>query len=102
MSQPEPDLQQGEPGERFDIVTIASSAGGIRALAQVLGGLPAGFPVPVLVVQHLDPRHETVIADVLGRRTVLRVKLAEANEQALPGTIYVGPAQPASAGQRRW
>ncbi|HEV8556240.1 MAG TPA: chemotaxis protein CheB [Actinophytocola sp.] len=91
MNQPESGLRRGEPGERYDIVTIASSAGGIRALTQVLGGLPADFPVPVLVVQHLDRRHETVIAQVLGRRSVLKVKLAEANERATPGTVYVAP-----------
>ena len=91
MNQPEQTRRLAEPGERYDIVAIASSAGGIRALVQVLGGLPAGFPVPVLVVQHLDPRHETVIADVLGRRAILRVKLAEANERAKPGVIYIAP-----------
>jgi two-component system chemotaxis response regulator CheB len=70
---------------------VASSAGGITALQRLLGGLPPGFPVPVLVVQHLDPRHRTVIADVLGRRVPLRVKLAEAGELARPGTVYVAP-----------
>ncbi|MGZ0153576.1 chemotaxis protein CheB [Kribbella sp. WER1] len=92
MSQP--DLGRtasGQQGDRFDIVAIASSAGGIRALSQVLGAIPSGFPVPVVVVQHLDPRHETVIADVLGRRSPLRVKLARAGERAVPGTIYVAP-----------
>jgi two-component system chemotaxis response regulator CheB len=77
--------------ERYDIVAIASSAGGIRALSAVLGGLPAGFPVPVVVVQHLDPRHETVIAEVLARRTHLPVRLARHDEAAGPGTIYVAP-----------
>jgi two-component system chemotaxis response regulator CheB len=91
MTEPEPRPPVAEQVERFAIVAIASSAGGIRALSQVLGALPAGFPVPVVVVQHLDPRHQTVIADILGRRSALRVKLAEANEHAVPGTIYVAP-----------
>ncbi|MFF0344184.1 chemotaxis protein CheB [Kribbella sp. NPDC004875] len=91
MSEPEPRSLGAEQVDRFDIVAIASSAGGIRALAQVLGGLPSGFSVPVLVVQHLDPRHQTVIADVLGRRSPLRVKLAADGEQAKPGTAYVAP-----------
>ena len=69
MSEPEPHTPGTEQGDRFDIVALASSAGGIRALSQVLGGLPRGLRVPVLIVQHLDPRHETVIADVLGRRS---------------------------------
>jgi two-component system chemotaxis response regulator CheB len=77
--------------ERYDIVAVASSAGGITALSQLLGALPAGFPVPVLVVQHLDRRHETVLAQVLARRTRLPVKLAEAGERAEAGTVYLAP-----------
>ena len=80
-----------DPAEPFAIVAIAASAGGITALTRVLGGLPNGFPVPVVVVQHLDPRHTTVIADVLGRRTKMPVKLAREGETAEPGTIYIAP-----------
>jgi hypothetical protein len=62
--------------EKFDIAAaVASSAGGITALRRVLGALPAGLRVPLLIVQHLDPRHETVIADVLSRRSNMPVKL---------------------------
>ncbi|HLI39457.1 MAG TPA: chemotaxis protein CheB [Streptosporangiaceae bacterium] len=88
-SGPEPD--GAAPGAPYDIVAIAASAGGITALGRVLGGLPAGFPVPVVVVQHLDPRHQTIIADVLGRRAKLPVQLAREGERAKAGTIYVAP-----------
>ena len=80
-----------DPGEPYGIVAIAASAGGITALGHVLGGLPPGFPVPVVVVQHLDPRHKTIIAEVLGRRAKLPVVLATDGERAQPGTIYVAP-----------
>jgi two-component system chemotaxis response regulator CheB len=40
---------------KFEIVAVASSAGGIIALGRVLGALPAGLPVPLLIVQHLVP-----------------------------------------------
>ncbi|HEX3787402.1 MAG TPA: chemotaxis protein CheB [Pseudonocardiaceae bacterium] len=82
---------QDSSTETYGIVAIAASAGGITALSVVLGALPEPFPVPVVVVQHLDPRHKTVIAHVLERRTKLPVKLAEPDERALPGTIYVAP-----------
>jgi two-component system chemotaxis response regulator CheB len=82
---------RAEPGEPYGIVAIAASAGGITALSHVLGGLPSGFPVPVVVVQHLDPRHKTVIAEVLGRRAKMPVKLAREGEKAEAGTIYIAP-----------
>ena len=86
-----PGKARNDPGMPYDIVAIAASAGGITALGRVLGSLPGGFPVPVLVVQHLDPRHKTVIAEVLGRRAKIPVKLAGEGEKAEPGTIYVSP-----------
>jgi two-component system chemotaxis response regulator CheB len=79
------------PSTAYDVVAVASSAGGISALGRLLGALPHDLPVPVLIVQHLDPRHETVIADVLQRRSKLRVKLAEEGEQVEAGVAYVAP-----------
>ncbi len=80
-----------DPYQRYAIVALASSAGGIRALSVVLGGLPKNLPVPVVVVQHLDPRHKTVIAEVLSRRTSLPVRLARHDEIAERGTIHIAP-----------
>ncbi|MFD9403970.1 chemotaxis protein CheB [Streptomyces sp. NPDC060011] len=82
---------QASTPEQYAVVAVASSAGGIYALIELLGGLGADFPVPVLVVQHLDRRHRTVIADVLSRRTELAVKLAEADERIEAGTVYIAP-----------
>jgi two-component system, chemotaxis family, protein-glutamate methylesterase/glutaminase len=82
---------RADSGKPYGIVAIAASAGGIAALGHVLGGLPSGFPVPVVVVQHLDPRHKTVIAEVLGRRAKMPVRLARDGEKADAGTIYVAP-----------
>ncbi|WP_306323507.1 MULTISPECIES: chemotaxis protein CheB [unclassified Streptomyces] len=77
--------------DQFSVVAVAASAGGVHALATLLSGLDVDLPVPVLVVQHLDPRHRTVLAEILGRRTTLTVKLAEQDERALPGTVYIAP-----------
>jgi two-component system chemotaxis response regulator CheB len=91
MSASEPDQRPTNPGNGYDILAMASSAGGITALRTVLDGLPASLPVPIVLVQHLDPRHETVLAQVLSRRTKLNVKLAEAGELAMAGTLYIAP-----------
>jgi len=42
-------------GGAFDIVAMAASAGGLKALINVLSGLPQDFPAAIVVVQHLDP-----------------------------------------------
>ena len=75
----------------FDIVAFAASAGGLNALSRVLSGLPPDFPVAIAVVQHLDPRHRSLMADILSRRTSLRVKEAEDGDHLRPGIIYVAP-----------
>jgi two-component system chemotaxis response regulator CheB len=79
----------GKPA--FEIVALASSAGGINALTQVLSALPEGFPVPVVIVQHLDPRHRSLLADMLSRRTQLRVKQAEEGDLMAGSSAYVAP-----------
>jgi two-component system chemotaxis response regulator CheB len=75
----------------YEIVAVASSAGGVKALIEVLGALPVDFPVPLVLVQHLDPRHKTLLADILDRRSELRVKLAESGDAIESGVAYVAP-----------
>jgi two-component system chemotaxis response regulator CheB len=77
------------PGAAFDVVAIAASAGGLRALRIVLSALPADFPAAVLIVQHLDPRHRSLLAEILSRATPLRVKQAEEGEPLEPGVVYI-------------
>lgn len=79
------------PTDGYAVLAIAASAGGISALETVLQQLPAAFPVPVLIVQHLDPRRATRIAEVLSRSTELTVKLARDGERPNPGVVYVAP-----------
>lgn len=76
---------------QYTIVAVAASAGGIQGLGALLGGLGPDLSVPVLVVQHLDPTHRTLLAEVLSRRTELAVKLAEDQEKVEPGTVYLAP-----------
>jgi two-component system chemotaxis response regulator CheB len=77
------------PGAAFDVVAIAASAGGLRALRVVLSALPADFPAAVLIVQHLDPRHRSLLAEILSRVTPLRVKQADEGDRLEPGVVYI-------------
>jgi two-component system, chemotaxis family, protein-glutamate methylesterase/glutaminase len=75
----------------YDVVAMAASAGGLAALTRVISGLGEGFPVPILVVQHLDPRHRSLMAQMLGRRTPLIVTEASVEDKIGPGHVYVAP-----------
>lgn len=79
------------PQTAYKIVAIATSAGGLKALIQVLSGLPTNFPVPIVIVQHLDPRHRSLMADILSRRTSLQVKQGEEGDYLIPATVYIAP-----------
>ena len=75
----------------FEIVALAASAGGLRALTEVLGALPGDFPVPLVVVQHLDPRHRSLMAEILGKRIALPIKEADEGDKLEPGHAYIAP-----------
>jgi two-component system chemotaxis response regulator CheB len=73
----------------FDVVAIAASAGGLRALHAVIDHLPANFTAAVLVVQHLLRDHPSHLACLLNKHTAMRVKEVEQAETLMPGWVYV-------------
>jgi two-component system, chemotaxis family, protein-glutamate methylesterase/glutaminase len=75
----------------FDIVALAASAGGLKALTDVLAALPRDFPVALVVVQHLDPRHRSLMAEILGRRTSLLVREAREGDKLERGLAFIAP-----------
>jgi two-component system, chemotaxis family, protein-glutamate methylesterase/glutaminase len=75
-----------------ELVLIGSSTGGPPALQTVLADIPAGFPCPVLVVQHMPPGFTTSLAERLNRTCALPVKEGEDGELILAGHVYIAPA----------
>ena len=73
------------------VVAVVGSAGGIRALQVVLGGLPAELDASVLVVIHLMPLAPSVLPAILGRATELRVESAVDGALLDPGVVQVAP-----------
>ena len=86
-----PDPKNPVDRSPFRLVVIAASAGGLSALSRVLAALPSDFPLPLAIVQHLDPNHVSRLADILGRRTTLAVKEAEADDLLTSGVVYIAP-----------
>src|SRR5881296_2061762 len=75
----------------FDVVALAASAGGLVALGTVLTELPPEFPAAVVVLQHLDPRHRSLMAEILNRRTSLPVSQADEGDILRPGEVLIAP-----------
>lgn len=88
---PEPLLFDDHAGQQVRMVGIASSTGGPGALAKVLGPLPADFPVPILVVQHITVGFAAGFAEWLDTETALRVRLVSHGDTPQPGTILLAP-----------
>jgi two-component system chemotaxis response regulator CheB len=75
----------------IEMIAIAASTGGPAALQQIFSQLPAHFPVPILVVQHIARGFTAGLASWLSGDTRLRVKVAELGEIAERGTVYIAP-----------
>lgn len=76
---------------RVQLLALAASTGGPGALTAVLGRLPADFPAPVVVVQHVARGFAADLAAWLNRQTALVVRLAQADDVLRPGQVLVAP-----------
>src|SRR6185312_9899081 len=85
------DIPPPRIGERFDIVVVGSSAGGLHALSEVLSRLPREFPCSVVVVQHMHKDRKSLLTSLLQRVTPLAVKEAEHGDRLEAATVYIAP-----------
>ncbi len=79
-----------EPGST-KLVAIGASAGGLAALTVVLSALPRDLPAAVLIVQHLDPRYPSHMAEILGRRCDLPCVEAQDGQEITNQMVYIAP-----------
>lgn len=93
---PAPSLPVAAPAEAtrpkrrlYSMLGIGASTGGPTALSQVLGELPASFPLPVVVIQHITPGFGEGFARWLGTVCRLPTRVAQDGEIPLPGYVYL-------------
>jgi len=79
----------GTPAKR--VLAVGTSAGGVEALIQLAGGLPADFPAPVLVVLHIPAFSASSLPAILDRVGPLTADHARDHEPLVAGRIYVAP-----------
>ncbi len=80
-----------EVNERFPVIALVSSAGGLDALTRVLAPLPSTLPAAVVALQHTSPTGPAQLAGILERRTALPVRFARDGDPLVPGQVLVIP-----------
>lgn len=85
-------LGEDRPGDSpFPIVGIGASAGGLEAFSQLLAHLPDHIGMAFVLVQHLDPKHESKLADLLSKTTRMPVVEVSDGMAVHSDQIYVIP-----------
>lgn len=73
------------------IVGIGASAGGLEACRRMLDAFPAKTGMAFILVQHLEPHHESMMVDLLAEHTAMAVREAEDGLRIVPDTLYIIP-----------
>lgn len=77
--------------EKLRVVVIGVSAGGVVALRTLLGDLPADFPLPVLVVQHISAEAGSALPRLLDQLCTISVREADERASIAAATVYLAP-----------
>jgi|ERR1043165_4269985 two-component system chemotaxis response regulator CheB len=80
----------GVPGS-IELVAIGASTGGPNALAEVFSRLPADFPVPIVIVQHMPPMFTRLLSERLSAEYKIRVQEGASGTMLQPGHAYIAP-----------
>lgn len=76
----------------IELIAFGGSAGGIKALLEVLKPLPKDFPIPIVVVLHRLKNVPSTLQSVFQHHTLLQVKEADEKETIQPRCAYIAPA----------
>lgn len=95
VARPAPPAQRPAQPRRFDvpprIVAVGVSTGGPQALVRLLPRLPANFPCPILLVQHMPPMFTASLAEDLNRRCSLTVSEGRDGQVVRRGEVIIAP-----------
>ena len=76
----------------FPVVGVGASAGGLEAFKQLLRAIPEKSGFAYILVQHLDPFHESILAEILQKVTNIPVSEITDNVKVVPDHIYIIPS----------
>ena len=76
---------------KFPIVGVGASAGGLESFTQLLESLPAKTGMAFVLVQHLDPNYKSILSELLARKTIIPLKEAQNGMRVEPDHVYLIP-----------
>ena len=80
-----------EAGSDFLIAAVGASAGGIEAATELLQGLSPNTGIAFVLVQHLDPKHHSILTELMSKQTTMPVQEATNGMRVEPNNVYVIP-----------
>ena len=75
----------------FPIVGIGSSAGGLEALELFFSNVSPNTNMAFVIIQHLSPRHKSIMADILMKYTQMKILQIRDNQKIKPNHVYLNP-----------
>src|SRR5574343_588960 len=78
--------------DTLHVLGIGASAGGLEAITQLIAPLSPELPCAYVVLQHLSPKHRSMMVEILARETTLNIREASHNEPLRAGILYVVPS----------
>ncbi len=89
-AKPQSDVKPGSKND-FLIAAIGASAGGIEAFTELMTSLPPDTGMAFVLIQHLDPKHHSLLAELLSKKTAMQVKEVTDGMHVQANHVYVIP-----------
>jgi two-component system CheB/CheR fusion protein len=86
-----PASSEAARGVSFPVVGVGASAGGLEAFTKLLQKLPPDTGMALVLIQHLDPKHESILTSLLSRATRMPVQEVADKMKVLQNHVYVIP-----------
>ena len=80
-----------DTGDRFFVVGVGASAGGLEALSALISRLPDNLGASYVIVQHMSPNHRSMLVQLLARETRMQVDEAQHGMRPQPNQVYITP-----------
>src|SRR5579872_4767272 len=76
----------------FPVVGVGASAGGLEAFKRLLKAIPESSGMAYILVQHLEPNHESMLPEILQKNTPIPVEEVTDKVHVVPNHIYIIPS----------